>query len=134
MSTVARGRSDLVSTIVVAVFGAFTLLLGLWALVDASSFYDNIGEFPPYNNHFVHDVGAFQIGIGAALLAALAWRDDAILVALCGAAAGAITHEIAHIIDADDGGRDSDPITLGIIAAILAGTFLWRLRNRYASA
>lgn len=133
MST-TRGRSDLVSTIVCGVFGVFTLLLGLWALIDASSFYDNIGEFPPYNNHFVHDVGAFQIGIGAALLAALAWRDDAILVALCGAAAGAVTHEIAHIIDADDGGRDADPFTLGLVALILAGTFLWRLRARYASA
>lgn len=132
MNTPMRRRSDLVSTIVVAVFGVFTLLLGLWALIDASSFYDNIGEFPPYNNHFVHDVGAFQTGIGAALLFALAWRDDAILAVLGGAAAGAVAHEIAHIIDADDGGRDSDPFTLGLIAAVLLATFLWRLRARYA--
>lgn len=134
MSTTSRARSDLVSTIVVVFFGAFTLLLGLWALVDASSFYDNIGKFPPYNNHFVHDVGAFQIGIGAALLGALAWRDDAILAALCGAAAGAGTHEIAHIIDKDDGGKSSDPFTLGLIAVILIATFLWRLRTRYSAA
>jgi hypothetical protein len=134
MSTVARSRSDLVSTIVVAVFGAFTLLLGLWALIDASSFFDNVGEFAPYNGHYVRDVGAFQIGIGAALLAALAWRDDAVLAALCGGAAGATGHEIAHIVDVGDGGRDSDPITLGVIAVIVTGAFLWRLRARYASA
>src|SRR5574342_467919 len=118
MSAVARTRSDLVTTIVVAAFGIFTLAFGLWAMIDASSFFDNIGEFPPYNNHYVHDVGAFQIGVGAALLSALAWRDDAILAALCGGAAAASAHEIAHIIDANDGGSDSDPITLGIIAAI----------------
>jgi hypothetical protein len=134
MSTAARSRSDLVSTIVVAAFGVFTLAFGLWAMIDASSFFDNIGEFPPYNNHYVHDVGAFQIGVGAALIGALAWRNDAILAALCGAAAGATVHEIAHIIDADDGGSDSDPVVLGIIAAVLVATFLWRLRARYASA
>ena len=127
-----RARSDLVSTIVVSAFGPFTLALGLWAMIDASSFFDEIGHFPPYNNHFVHDVGAFQIGIGAALLFALAWRDDAILAVLGGAAAAAGAHEIAHIIDADDGGRDSDPFTLGLIAVILLTTFLWRLRARYA--
>ncbi len=134
MSTASSNRSDPVSTIVIAAFGLFTLSFGLWAMVDASSFFDNIGEFPPYNNHYVHDVGAFQIGLGAALLGALAWRDDAILVALLGGAAGATAHEIAHLIDADDGGRDADPFTLGIIAVILVATFLWRLRLRYTSA
>lgn len=129
-----RSRSDLVSTLVVAVFGVFTLVLGIWALVDAASFFDNIGKFPPYNNHFVHDVGAFQIGLGAALLLALAWRDDAILATLGGAVAGAGTHEIAHIIDSGDGGRDSDPFTIGIMALVLLVTFLWRLRVRYSAA
>jgi hypothetical protein len=131
-SPTSSSRSDLVSTIVVGAFGAFTLALGLWAMLDAQSFFDEIGHFPPYNNHFVHDVGAFQIGIGAALLFALAWRDDAILAALGGATAAAGGHEIAHIIDADDGGSDSDPFTLGLIAVILLATFLWRLRVRYA--
>ena len=129
----AKSRQDLVSTIVVAGFGAFTLVLGVWALVAPVSFFDNIGHFPPYNKHFLHDVGAFQIGIGAALLFALAWRDDAILAVLGGAAAGASAHEIAHITDHGLGGRDSDPFTLGIVAVILVATFAWRLRARYAS-
>ncbi|HVP06044.1 MAG TPA: hypothetical protein VMT90_10250 [Dehalococcoidia bacterium] len=129
--TDARSRSDLVSTLVIAGFGVFTLVLGFWALIDTSSFFDNIGHFPPYNRHFLHDVGAFQIGIGGALLFALAWRDDAILAVLGGAAAGATAHEIAHIADSDLGGRDSDPFTLGIIAAILLAAFAWRLRLRY---
>lgn len=127
----ARSRVDLVSTLVVGGFGAFTLIFGLWALIDAQSFYDEIATFPPYNRHLLHDVGAFQIGLGAALLCAIAWRGDALLAALGGGAAGATAHEIAHIWDSDLGGRDSDPITLGVIAAILVVTFLWRLRWRY---
>ena len=130
---VTKSRSDLVSTLVVAASAAFSLVLGLWAMIDAQSFFDNIGHFPPYNGHFVHDVGAFQVGIGAAALFALTWRDDAILAVLGGAAAAATAHEIAHIIDHGNGGRDSDPFTLGIVAVILLATFAWRLRARYSS-
>jgi hypothetical protein len=124
-------RVDLVSSIVVAAFGAFTFVFGLWALVAPVSFFDNIGHFEPYNRHFQHDVGAFQIGLGAALLFALAWRDDALLAGLGGAAAGATAHEIAHIADTGIGGRDSDPYTLGLIAVLLCVVFAWRLRVRY---
>jgi len=124
-------RIDLISTIVIAAFGLFTLTFGVWALVDATSFYDNIAEFPPYNRHLLHDVGAFQIGLGAALLFALTWRGDAILAVLGGATAGAVTHWAAHVADDGMGGRSSDPYSLGIIAAILALTFAWRLYVRY---
>jgi len=127
----APSRVDLVSTLVVGAFGAFTLILGLWALIDAQSFYDEIATFPPYNRHLLHDVGAFQIGLGAALLFALVWRDDALLAVLGGAAVGATAHEIAHIWDYELGGRDSDPVSLGVIAAVLVATFLWRLSWRY---
>jgi hypothetical protein len=130
-SPTARSRVDLVSTLVVTAFGAFTLVLGLWALIAPVSFFDNIGHFEPYNRHFLHDVGAFQIGLGAAALFAVAWRDDAILAVLGGAAAGATAHEIAHISDDGIGGRDSDPYTLGLIAVLLCVVFAWRLRVRY---
>jgi hypothetical protein len=124
-------RVDLVSTLVVAAFGAFTLVFGFWAIIAPVSFFDNIGHFEPYNRHFLHDVGAFQIGLGAVALFAVAWRDDAILAVLGGAAAGATAHEIAHIADSGIGGRDSDPYTLGLIAVLLGVVFAWRLRVRY---
>jgi hypothetical protein len=126
-----NSRVDPVSTLVVAAFGLFTLALGLWAIIAPVSFFDNIGHFEPYNRHFLHDIGAFQIGLGTAALFAVAWRDDALLAVLGGAAAGATAHEIAHIADNGIGGRDSDPYTLGLIAAILVATFVWRLRWRY---
>ena len=46
---------------------ALFLLIGAWALIDPASFYAHVATFPPYNRHFLHDVGAFNLGIGAAL-------------------------------------------------------------------
>jgi hypothetical protein len=128
-----NSRLDLVSALVVAAFGLFTVVLGVWALVAPVSFFDNIGHFEPYNRHFLHDVGAFQIGLGAAAIFALVWRGDAMLAVLGGVAAGATAHEIAHIADSGIGGRDSDPYTLGLIAAVLVVTFAWRLWMRYCA-
>ncbi len=120
-------RAQLVSNLVVAVFGILTLALGIWALIDPSSFFDNVADWPPYNRHFIHDIGAFQVAIGAALLFALIWRSDAVLATLGGAAIGAALHWIAHITDEELGGSDTDPYLLGIVALILVLTFVWRL-------
>ena len=120
-------RAQLVSNLVVAIFGILTLGLGIWALVDPSSFFDNIADWPPYNRHFIHDIGAFQVGLGAVLLFALIWQGDAVLAALGGAAVGGTLHWIAHITDEELGGRDLDLYLLGIVALILVVTFVWRL-------
>ncbi len=120
-------RAQLVSNLVVAAFGFLTLSLGIWALTDPASFYDNIAEWPPYNRHFIHDLGAFQIALGATLLFALIWRGDAVLVALGGGAVGITLHWIVHITDEEFGGSDLDPYLLGIVALILMVTFVWRL-------
>jgi hypothetical protein len=119
--------------IILGGFGVFTVALGLWAIVAPHSFFDQIGHFEPYNRHFLHDLGAFQIGLGAAALFALVWRGDAVLAVLGGVAAGATVHEIAHIADHGIGGRDSDPYTLGLIAVLLCAVFAWRLWVRYGA-
>ena len=120
-------RAQLVSNLVVAAFGLLTLALGIWAITDTTSFFDNIAEWPPYNRHFIHDLGAFQIALGAALLFALMWREDAVLAALGGAAIGGTLHWVVHIADEEFGGRDLDPYLLGVVALILVVTFVWRL-------
>ena len=96
--------------------GLFFLGFGLWAFFDPASFFERIATYRPYNKHFLHDAGAFQIGIGAALLLALRWKD-ALAVALGGASAGGIMHAISHFIDRDLGGRDTDPWFLSFVAA-----------------
>jgi hypothetical protein len=112
--------------IVAIAAGLFITGLGLWAFFDPQSFFDEIALFPPYNEHFLHDVGAFQVGIGATLLLALVWKTDALLAALAGVGIGAVLHFIAHVKDNDLGGRDSDPVGLGLLAAVIVGAAVWK--------
>jgi uncharacterized membrane protein len=106
-------------TIVLVLGGLFFLLPGIWAFADPQSFYDELAPWEPYNEHFIHDIGAFQIGIGVALLVA-AGSSDAKLVALAGGAAGAGVHLASHFIDHDGGGQDSDIPVFGVVAVLLA--------------
>ena len=96
----------------------FMLGSGLWAFVAPRSFYDTIATFEPYNRHFIHDIGAFTIGLGAVLLFALVTRWDALQVALAGLAVASVMHLVSHAVDADLGGRDSDLLGLAVVAAL----------------
>src|SRR6266540_1368302 len=56
--------------------GALAFLLGgAWALFAPRSFFDVAATYPPYNPHLFHDVGAFQLGIAAGLLAGIFGRS-----------------------------------------------------------
>ena len=96
----------------------FTVVTGAWALVAPRSVYNILATYPPYNHHLFHDVGAFQLGIAAALVAALA-RRAALAVGLWGGAVAGSLHAVSHWIDADLGGRPSDPWLLSLLAVVL---------------
>jgi hypothetical protein len=108
--------------------GVLMIGLGAWALVDPQSFYEQIAAFPPYNKHLFHDVGAFQVGIGSALVLAV-FIGDALLLALAAGAIGSILHAVSHVIDRDLGGRTTDPWGLGLLALILVAGALIRARE-----
>jgi len=105
---------------------AFFLFFGLWPLLDPMNFYEEVADFPPYNEHFLHDVGAFQIGLGLTLAIALFWRSDALLVALIGSGVAAALHVWAHVVDEDQGGSSGDTIFLGILAVLLLAGAAWQ--------
>ena len=121
-------------TIVLLLAGLFFLLPGIWAFVGPHSFYDQLAPFPPYNRHLLHDIGAFQIGIGAALLLALRWAD-ARFVVLAGAASAACVHLVSHVVDHDLGGKDTDAFVFGALAVLLvvAAGLRWNGTQRAAS-
>ena len=96
----------------------FFILSGAWALVDPSSFYDQVAPWPPYNEHLVHDAGVFQLGIGTSLAALLVGTRGTLAV-LAGAAAAAVLHVVSHVVDYGDGGRSTDPYVLGVVALVL---------------
>jgi hypothetical protein len=111
--------------LVAVLAGLLLLVLGLWALVDPRSFFDQLANFPPYNRHLFHDVGAFQAGIGATLLLS-AFARDPLLLGLTGASVGAVLHAVSHVIDRDLGGRSTDPWALSLLALIILVATLLR--------
>src|SRR5918994_7749314 len=77
--------------------GVIYLALGVWALFSPESFFVAIATFEPYNQHFLQDIGAFQIGLGVVLLlAGLSSRTDGLTVALIGVGAAATLHTVSH--------------------------------------
>lgn len=104
-----------------------TLGAGVWALTAPDSFA-GYTEFQPYNEHFVHDIGAFQLGIGVTLLFSLAWRDGP-AVALAGFLAGNTVHAVNHWVDLDLGGHAQDPWLLLALSVVLGVALVLRLRQ-----
>jgi hypothetical protein len=127
-------KRDPIVLIVAAAGAAFFLAFGLWPFFDARSFFDRVAEFDPYNPHFLHDIGAFQVGIGVSLGLALWRRSDALFVALAGAGIASALHAVAHIRDHDLGGQDSDPFVFAVLALLLLGAALWRLSPLHSAA
>jgi hypothetical protein len=130
-------RELLIERLVGAVAGVaaiFFITFGLWAFLDPSSFFDEIANFEPYNEHFLHDVGAFQIGLGASIVFALIGRKDALLAALGGAGVGATFHFVSHVQDHGEGGSESDPFALGLLAAAIVAAAVARWARRSSEA
>jgi hypothetical protein len=107
--------------VVTLVAGVLTVAAGLWAFLAPSSFFSSVARFRPYNRHFIHDIGAFQIGLGVALLLALRW-SDALFVVLTAFGLGASIHFVSHVIDQGLGGHPAtDLLGLGLLAAVTLG-------------
>jgi hypothetical protein len=103
--------------------GISFVAFGAWAMAAPESFFDRIARFEPYNQHFVQDIGAFQLGLGAVLLlATLTTRIDPLALALLGTGAGAAAHAASHVLGRDLGGRPTSDIpTFAVLAVLLLG-------------
>lgn len=115
----------------VAIIGGVAFIaIGIWAMVDPRSFFEAAAPFEPYNQHFLQDVGAFQIGLGVVLLlAGLPSRADGLTVALIGVGVGAALHAVSHMVGQDLGGTPEQDIPLFAAMAVIllaAGLFRWR--------
>ncbi|MCI4064494.1 hypothetical protein MRQ36_18565 [Micromonospora sp. R77] len=118
--------------VVAGLLGIGSLVVGVWALVAPGSFSAAV-NFPP-SEHFVHDVGAFQLGIGATLLLALIWSDG-LAVALGGYLVAAVAHTVSHAIDGEIGGSVVQTglvlltAVLALAALLLRGRPSWSRRR-----
>ena len=109
-----------------AAVGLATVGAGLWCLIDPGSFA-NFVQFG-LHEHFLHDIGAFQLGLGLILLLALIW-SDAMITALAGFTVANTVHTVNHVIDLDLGGSAAQAWLLGVVSAALVGAFVLRLRQ-----
>src|SRR5438132_6635078 len=105
--------------IALVVIGVYYLIFGVWALAQPASFYGQIASFSPFNVHFLHDAGAFQIGLGLALILVVVLTDP-VLAVVVAVGAASLLHVVAHVIDANLGGQPArDIAALATLTAVL---------------
>ena len=98
-------------------------------MISPAGFYETVATFEPYNAHFIQDIGAFQVGLGATLVLAAFLTGDALLAGLLGVGLGALAHVISHLVGLDAGGApEIDLPSLSILAVLLlvAAAVRWR--------
>lgn len=112
-----------------ALAGAGYMLSGLAQLLAPQWFFENIGDFPPYNRHYVGDLGAFVLAMGAGLLVA-ARQPERHRLLIGVVALGSGLHALNHLYD-DWLSADWSPAhllsqTLPLALLALALALVWR--------
>lgn len=108
---------------IILLSGVFYMLAGLALLFAPAWFFDKIGPFPPFNRHYMGDLGSFLLPMGVGLL--LAARDPARQRLLIGLMiAGSLLHTANHSYDALVGAEPlshwlADVGPLVVIAALM---------------
>lgn len=98
-------------------------LVALTMLATPEWFYNNIGNHPPYNRHYVGDLGAFQLGLAAGLIVA-AWNPARNRVLIGAAAIAGIVHTLNHGYDMLLGEESLGTVLqLAVLAAVLIVTY-----------
>ncbi|MGW3343137.1 hypothetical protein ACWDA3_07505 [Nonomuraea rubra] len=111
--------------ITVVVAAATMLVTGVWMRIDPASFAEWANW--PNHEHFLHDAGVFQIGIGMMMVCALWWRD-VLAVVLAGYVFTNSFHAVNHVLDRHLGGSDDDWWQLGLFSVLAAVALVLRLR------
>jgi hypothetical protein len=100
----------------VASLAAAQVALGLWMVLAPRSFYDALGPFGPFNDHYVRDVSTWQLAFGVALAVAVrrpSWRAPLLGFAVLQFG----LHTVNHLIDVGD----ADPGWVGIFDVVVLG-------------
>lgn len=119
-----RGQDRFVGAVTGAL-GLVLVALGGYAWTAPTSFARFV-DFP-FHGHFLHDLGVFQLGVGAMLLFALV-RRDALTVTLAGFLTTNTLHAVVHVADLDIGGSVRDPLVLGALSLLAVAALVVRLR------
>ena len=103
---------------IVALAGLVNTMSGAALLFAPRWFYEEIGDFPPFNRHYAGDAGTFILPVGVALLVAAArplpYRSVIVL-----AAAIAVLHAGNHAYDAALGRESAGDLAPIVALAVL---------------
>jgi hypothetical protein len=106
----------------VAVVGLVNTAAAIGLLFAPRWFYENVGDFPPYNRHYAGDAGTFLLPVGIALVLVSRRPWDHPWVVGIGASVS-VLHAANHAYDAA-GARESAgdlvPLVVGALALALA--------------
>jgi peptidoglycan/LPS O-acetylase OafA/YrhL len=113
---------------VLLAFAAGHLLLGLLMAFAPGTFFEEIGPYPPQNDHYIRDVSTFYLALGTVVLIAWrlrSWRTPVIAFGLIQYA----LHAVNHLVDIGD----TDPEGLGPVnfatIALTAAALGWMLKE-----
>jgi hypothetical protein len=84
--------------VVLAVFGVYSVALGLFMLLAPGAFYDTIGAFGARNDHYIFDNASFELPLGLMMLAALRWPRWRVPT-LAFATVHWALHSLSHLLD-----------------------------------
>ena len=119
--------------ILLALFGAVQLLLGLLLWITPGFFLDEIGPYGLRNDHYMGDLATWYLALGAVALVAVrrvGWRVPVLALAL----AQNFLHALNHLIDVGE----AHPKWLGpvnLISLVLTTVLLaWMLNSEREAA
>ena len=118
---------------IIAFTGLVYLFVGVALLFAPRWFFENIGNFPPFNRHFLGDLGAFQLPLGVGLLwaARAPERHRSLIVVVI---AGSLIHALNHLYDDLLNGFWASPQlwsqTLPLVLLVVVLYWAWRARAR----
>jgi hypothetical protein len=112
---------------VFSVLAALSIANGLWMLLAPASWYRylpaGVPDTGPFNHHFVQDIGAAYLTVGAAFAVASARPTCRQGVALAGATFFAL-HAVVHIVDLVEGRLHAGHWTLDLPGVFLPAILL----------
>lgn len=118
--------------VLLLLFGASQLVLGLTMAFAPGFFFDDVGPYAPRNDHYIRDVATFYLALGGVTVVAWkrpSWRVPVLSLALAQYA----LHTVNHLVDVNG----ADPKALGpvnlaslaVTAALLGGMLWWALKE-----
>jgi hypothetical protein len=109
--------------ILIAALGIINLATGLALLFAPQWFFENVGNYPPFNRHYEGDFGAFVIASGIGLLwAARAPQKYRALIGV--ALLASALHLVNHVYDDLLMGTSLQQIISGVITVALGTALL----------